>query len=126
MTSLNWTILHVTDVIVVGFTGTEEVAALGASRALTFPGIVMGLGALSGVLVHVSRADGAKDLPGTGRALHQGMLLAIALGMISALLLFAFAEPMLRGIGVAAEITPLAADVVRVMALAYPFQLLIV
>ena len=68
LTSLNWTILHVTDVIVVGFTGTEEVAALGASRALTFPGIVMGLGALSGVLVHVSRADGAKDLPGTGRA----------------------------------------------------------
>ncbi|WP_204349353.1 MATE family efflux transporter, partial [Klebsiella pneumoniae] len=53
-------------------------------------------------------------------------LLAIALGMISALLLFAFAEPMLRGIGVAAEITPLAAAVVRVMALAYPFQLLIV
>ncbi|MBQ1497784.1 MAG: MATE family efflux transporter [Sphingomonas sp.] len=126
LTSLNWTILHVTDVIVVGFTGTEEVAALGASRALTFPGIVMGLGALSGVLVHVSRADGAKDLPGTGRAFHQGLLLAIALGMISALTLFALAEPMLRGIGVAGEIAPLAADVVRVMALAYPFQLLIV
>lgn len=126
LTSLNWTILHVTDVIVVGFTGTAEVAALGASRALTFPGIVMGLGALSGVLVHVSRADGAKDLPGTGRAFHQGLLLAIALGMISALTLFALAEPMLRGIGVAGEIAPLAGDVVRVMALAYPFQLLIV
>jgi MATE family multidrug resistance protein len=60
LTSLNWTILHVTDVIVVGLTGTEQVAALGASRSLTFPGIVMGLGALTGVLVHVSRADGAR------------------------------------------------------------------
>ncbi|MEP9359011.1 MATE family efflux transporter [Sphingomonas sp. KR3-1] len=126
LTSLNWTILHVTDVVVVGFSGTEQVAALGASRALTFPGIVMGLGALTGVLVHVSRADGAKDLPGTGRVLHQGLLLAVALGILSAALLFLFAEPMLRGIGVAREIAPLSADVVRVMALAYPFQLLIV
>lgn len=126
LTSLNWTILHVTDVIVVGLSGTEQVAALGASRALTFPGIVMGLGALTGVLVHVSRADGAKDLPGTGRALHQGVLLAIALGLVSAFLLFAFAQPMLLGIGVAVEIAPHAADVVRMMALAYPFQLLII
>ncbi len=126
LTSLNWTILHVTDVVVVGFTGTEQVAALGASRALTFPGIVMGLGALTGVLVHVSRADGAKDLPGTGRAFHHGLLLGAVLGLLSALILFAFAEPMLRGIGVAPEIAPLAANVVQVMALAYPFQLLII
>ena len=53
LTSLNWTILHVTDVIVVGLTGTGEAAALGASRALTFIGIVMVLGGLSGVLVFV-------------------------------------------------------------------------
>jgi MATE family multidrug resistance protein len=58
--------------------------------------------------------------------LHQGVLLAVALGLVSALLLFAFAEPMLLGIGVTHEVAPLAADVVRVMALAYPFQLLIV
>ena len=126
LTSLNWTILHVTDVIVVGFAGTEQVAALGASRAITFPGIVMGLGALSGILVHVARADGAGDLKGTGRALHEGLVLGLAFGLASAALLFAFAEPMLRGIGVADEIAPLAADVVQVMALAYPFQLLIV
>ena len=29
LTSLNWTLLHLTDVIVVGLTGTGEVAALG-------------------------------------------------------------------------------------------------
>ena len=126
LTSLNWTILHVTDVIVVGFAGTEQVAALGASRSVTFPGIVMGLGALSGILVHVARADGARDLGGTGRVLHQGLVLALAFGLTSGAALFAFAGPMLAGLGVAAEIAPLAADVVRVMALAYPFQLLIV
>src|SRR5688572_20520212 len=67
LTSLNWTILHVTDVVVVGLVSTHEAAALGASRTLTFIGIVMALGALTGVLVHVSRADGAGDAPGTGR-----------------------------------------------------------
>ena len=43
LTSLNWTILSVTDIVVVGLTGTDQVAALGASRALTFVTIVGGL-----------------------------------------------------------------------------------
>lgn len=126
LTSLNWTILHVTDVAVVGLTGAHEAAALGASRAITFPGIVMGLGALTGILVHVSRADGAGDLRETGRVLHQGLALAVLLGLVSGAILFAFPEPMLRGIGVAPETAPAAAAVVRVMALAYPFQLVII
>jgi multidrug resistance protein, MATE family len=126
LTSLNWTILHVTDVAVVGLTGTAEAAALGASRSVTFPGIVMGLGALAGILVYVSRADGARDLRETGRVFHHGLVLALALGLASGLALFLFAEPMLLALGVAAETAPHAAQVVRVMAAAYPFQLLIV
>ena len=126
LTSLNWTILHVTDVIVVGLTGTGEVAALGASRTLTFVGIVMAIGALSGVLVHVSRADGAGDLRGTGRVLHQGLLLGIGIGLVSAALLYFLAEPMLLGLAVAPEMAPGAARVVEVMAIAYPFQMIIV
>ncbi len=126
LTSLNWTILHVTDVVVVGLTGTHEAAALGASRSLTFIGIVIAVGALSGILVHVSRADGARDLPGTGRVFHEGLILALVLGLASMGVLFAFARPMLAGLGVDAGIAPAAAHVVRVMAFAYPFQLLIV
>ena len=126
LTSLNWTILHVTDVAVVGLTGAHEAAALGASRAITFPGIVMGLGALTGILVYVSRADGAGELHETGRVLHQGLALAVLLGLISGAILFAFPAPMLRGIGVAPDTVQAAAAVVRVMALAYPFQLVII
>ena len=126
LTSLNWTILHLTDVVVVGLTGTHEAAALGASRSLTFIGIVVAIGALSGILVHVARADGARDLPGTGRVLHEGLLLAAVLGVASMAILYAFAQPMLLGLGVEAGIAPAAAHVVRVMAFAYPFQLLIV
>jgi multidrug resistance protein, MATE family len=123
LTSLNWTILHLTDVIVVGFTGVDEVAALGASRALTYIGIVMVLGWLSGVLVFVSRADGAGDLRETGRVLHEGLALGMVLGVASAGVLIAFAHPLLLMIGVEPGIAPAAARVVQVMALAYPFQL---
>ena len=126
LTSLNWTILHVTDVAVVGLVSTSEAAALGASRSLTFPGIVVGLGWLTGILVYVSRADGAGDLRETGRVFHQGMLLALMLGLASGLTLFLWPEPMLLGLGVAPGTAPAAADVVQVMALAYPFQLVIV
>jgi MATE family multidrug resistance protein len=125
LTSFNWTILHVTDVVVVGLTGTEQVAYLGASRVLTFIGIVMAIGALTGILVHAARADGAKDLPGTGRVFHEGLALAVTLGAVSALVLYMLAEPMLRGLGVAPDIAPGAARVVEVMAFAYPFQMLI-
>lgn len=124
LTSLNWTLLHLTDVIVVGLTGTHEVAALGASRALTYIGVVVVLGWLSGVIVNVSRADGAGDLPETGRVLHEGLALGLILGFISGGLLFFFARPMLSLIGVAPELIPAGARVVQVMALAYPFQLL--
>ncbi|QDX27284.1 MATE family efflux transporter [Sphingomonas suaedae] len=126
LTSLNWTILHVTDVVVVGLVSTHEVAALGASRTLTFIGIVVALGWLTGVLVFASRADGAKDLPATGAVLRQGLVLGTILGLASGGVLYAFALPMLHGVGVEAGIAADAARVVRVMAIAYPFQLLIV
>ncbi|MEJ8631048.1 MATE family efflux transporter [Sphingomonas sp. I4] len=81
LTSLNWTILHVTDVVVVGQVGEHEVAALSASRSLTYIAIVTGLAWLSGVLVRASRADGAGDLPATGQAMRDGMVLGLMLGL---------------------------------------------
>ncbi|WP_034156964.1 MATE family efflux transporter [Sphingomonas sp. ERG5] len=126
LTSLNWTILHLTDVVVVGLVSTDEVAALGASRSLTFVTIVTGLAWLSGILVFVSRADGAGDLKRTGQVLREGLVLALLLGSVSALLLGLFAAPMLAGMGVADMLVGPAARVVQVMALSYPFQMVIV
>ncbi len=126
LTSLNWTILHVTDVVVVGLVGAHQVAALGASRSLTFVGIVTGLAWLSGVLVTAARTDGAGDRVATGAALRDGLALGLGIGIAAALLLWFGAAPMLRGLGVAAALIDPAAAVVRVMAVAYPFQLLIV
>lgn len=126
LTSLNWTLLQVTDVAVVGLVSTEEVAALGASRALGFIGIVTGLAWLSGVLVMASRADGAGDLPRTGAVLREGLVLGLLLGLGICGTLLLLAEPLLAMIGVAADRIDASARVVRVFAIAYPFQLVTV
>lgn len=123
LTSLNWTILSVTDIVVVGLTGTAQVAALGASRALTFVTIVAGLAWLSGTLVFTARAEGAGDAPATGATLRGGLVLAGLLGLLGAMAFGLFAEVLLGGIGVAPALVAPAARVVRVMALAYPCQL---
>jgi len=126
LTSLNWTILHVTDVIVVGRVGEHEVAALSASRSLTYVAIVTGLAWLSGVLVRASRADGAGDLPATGQAMRDGMVLGLMLGIAAMLILGLGAAPLLAGIGVAPSLVAPGARVVAVMALGYPFQMVMI
>ena len=126
LTSLNWTLMHLTDVIVVGLTGTDEVAALGASRTLTFVTIVMGLAWLSGVLVYVARADGARDLPATGDHFRSGMLLGLMIGLVCGVILLLFAKPLLLLIGVSPAVAPEGARVVQVMAVAYPFQFVMI
>lgn len=126
MTSLNWTLLHVTDVAVVGLVSTDQVAILSASRTLSFITIVAGLGCLSGILVFASRADGAGDLPATGRVLREGVALALALGSAMGLILYFFAAPLLVGLGVAPWLIDDTAAVVRVLALSYPLLLVII
>ncbi|MEG3092243.1 MATE family efflux transporter [Sphingomonas sp. PB1R3] len=126
LTSLNWTILHVTDVVVVGQVGEHEVAALSASRSLTYIAIVTGLAWLSGVLVRASRADGAGDLPATGQAMRDGMVLGLMLGVAAMLILGLGAAPLLAGIGVAPPLVAPGARVVVVMALGYPFQMVMI
>ena len=126
LTSLNWTILHVTDVIVVGLVGEHEVAALSASRSLTYVAIVTGLAWLSGVLVRASRADGAGDLPATGQALRDGLVLGVILGFAATLILGLGGAALLRGIGVAPALVEPGARVVAVMALGYPFQMILI
>lgn len=126
LTSLNWTILHVTDVIVVGLVSTEQVAILGGSRALTFITIVAAIGCLSGILVFAARADGAGDLPETGQVLRDGLVLAVVLGVVIGAAMALFAAPMLGVMGVAPRQLAATAHVVRLFAIAFPFQLIMI
>ncbi|MGZ8335461.1 MAG: MATE family efflux transporter [Allosphingosinicella sp.] len=125
LTSLNWTLMHLIDIVVVGQYGTEELGALAASRTLTFITIVMGFAGLSGVLVYAARADGAGQLEETGDTLRSGLALGLVIGLVFMTVLVLFAEPLLRLIGVAEVLVAPGAAVVRVMALAYPAQFMV-
>lgn len=126
LVSLNWTLLQVTDVIVIGLTGTHEVAGFGGSRAVTFITLVASIGLLSGILVFASRADGARDYQETGQVFRRALLLSVVAGFIGMLLLWVLAEPALRMVGVAGTVQPIAADVVRIMAIAFPAQMVVI
>ena len=124
LTALNWTVMQATDVAVVGLVGLDEAAAFGASRSLTYVGMVVAFGWLSGVIVYVSRADGARDLPETGRVFQQGLLLAFLLGGVVCGALIASASGLLHLLGVPSALAAPAERVVVVTAFAYPFQLI--
>ena len=125
VTNLNWTIMHLTDTAIVGRAGTGELAALAAGRAITFISIVMGLAALSGVLVLVSRAEGAGERRESGEVLRGGALLSVGLGLAAMAALLGGAADFLRLIGVGEALVDDGARVVRAMALAYPSQFLL-
>jgi MATE family multidrug resistance protein len=125
LTSLNWTLMHLIDVAVVGHYGTAELAALGSSRIVTFIVLVMGFAGLTGILVFAARADGAKNHAETGDIFRSGLMLALLLGVASALVLGLFAFDLLGRFGVEPSLRRPGANVVQAMALGFPAQLLL-
>ena len=122
LTSLNWTLMHMVDVMVVGHFSTGQLAALAASRILTFISIVVGFAGLTGVLVYASRADGGGRLAETGDILRSGLMLGLLLSVVMVIVLGGFAEPLLVLFGVAPDLTRPGAAVVGAMAIAFPAQ----
>ncbi len=122
LTSLNWTLMHLIDVAVVGHAGTAELGALAAARSILYVLLVTGLSGLSGVLVFVARGDGAGRPEAGGETLRAGVLLAAAIGVTAAAGLILFAEPLILAAGVAPGLAPAGARVCQVMALAFPAQ----
>lgn len=125
LTSLNWTLMHIIDVAVVGHYGTGELAAFAASRVLTFIAIVMGFSGLSGVLVYASRADGGGRLAETGDIFRSGLILGLAAGVAAMAALMLWAYPLLEAVGVDPALRRPGAAVVEAMAFAFPAQLLL-
>src|SRR5205085_127872 len=125
LTSLNWTLMHLIDVAVVGHYGTAELAALGASRTVTFIVLVMGFSGLTGILVFAARADGGGRQAQTGDIFRSGLALALLVGLVSALILGLFAFDLLSLFGVASTLQRPGAHVVQAMALGFPAQLLL-
>jgi multidrug resistance protein, MATE family len=126
LVSLNWTLLQVTDLVFVGNVSLDEAAGFAASRAVTFITIVTALGALAGVLVDASRADGAGDKAATGEVLRTGFLFSLLIGAVGGSLIYLCADAMLRLVGISEAQIPIAGSVVRIMAFAFPAQLVVI
>ena len=125
LTSLNWTLMHMIDVAIVGHSGPGELGALAAGRALTFVTIVIGIATLSGIIVFTARFDGAGERHRCGDVLRQGIICALLLGLPTGIAMYLWADTVTRAIGIAPEFTVAGARVVQMMALAYPAQLLL-
>jgi len=125
LTSLNWTLMHLIDVAVVGHYGTAELAALGASRTVTFIVLVFGFAGLTGILVFAAQADGAGRRAETGDIFRSGLILALIVGTLSALGLGIFAFDLLGLFGVEPALQRPGANVVQAMSLGFPAQLLL-
>jgi MATE family multidrug resistance protein len=125
LTSLNWTVMHIIDVAMVGHYGTGELAALAASRTLTFIAVVMGFSGLTGVLVFASRADGGGRLADTGDIFRSAILLGLTAGLATMILLMAYAYELLDLVGVEPSLLRPGAAVVQAMAFAFPAQFLL-
>ncbi len=124
LTNLNWTIMHLIDVIVVGYAGTDELGALAAGRVVMFVILMLLLSGMSGVLVFASRADGAGDMPRTGAIWRESVLTGLLLGVPSALVIGLAAEPLRGFTGVAPTLVAPGALVLMAFMLGLPGQML--
>lgn len=124
LTNLNWTIMHLVDVAVVGFAGTGELGALAAGRVVTFVILMLLLAGMSGVVVFTSRADGGGDLLRTGALWREAVVTGLLLGIPSAVVIALFSQSLLAMTGVSPELVSSGAHVLVAMMIGLPGQML--
>lgn len=81
LTQLGWMMLGVVDTLMVGQLGVYELDAAALGNIWTFGTLVFGMGVLLGMDPIVAQAHGSGDHDRVARTLHQGGVLAIALGV---------------------------------------------
>ena len=111
--------MHVVDALFVGHLSATALAAVSLALIYYFTVVVVGMGTLVGFDALVSQAVGADDQPSVRRALQRGLLLALALCLPLALILWP-TEPVFRALHQPEEIIPMAARVVHISILGLP------
>ncbi len=126
LTQLQWIALNVIDVIMVGHSSTAELGFFSAGRMATWVVMIAGFGALTGVTVFTARADGAGERAQVGKVFRQGVLYALALGFGAAIPTIVLADAIMAVAGVPDELAGGGATVLRLMAIGYPANFLLV
>jgi multidrug resistance protein, MATE family len=117
--------MHVVDALFVGHISATALAAVSLALIYYFTVVVVGMGTLVGFDALVSQAVGAGDQISVRRALQRGLVLAAALCVPLALVLWP-TEPLMRALHQRPEIIPVAVRIVHISILGLPGALVFV
>lgn len=116
--------MAIVDVVVVGQMAPQELPHQALGWAPTAVFLVAAIGLLQGVQVWAARSLGEKNPQGAGVALRRGLMLALAAGLLSALLMWAAGKHMFTVFGIGEELAAPSTPVMRILALSIPLHLL--
>lgn len=108
------------DAAVVGTLGTAPLAAVGAASTVLAAVVGLAVFLAYATTAAVARRLGAGDRAGALGQGVDGMGLALGLGAVGGLALFAGADPLVRALGTTGEVADLAATYLRICAVAVP------
>jgi putative efflux protein, MATE family len=105
--------IHTTDVILVGWLGTTELASVVLAAQMFFLVFIFGTGFTSAVVPLVAQAIGHNDPVGVRRSVRMGLWIVLAYGVLTAPLLW-FAEPILLRLGQEPDVAANAQSYLRI------------
>jgi len=105
--------INTTDVILVGWLGTTELASVVLATQMFFLVFIFGTGFSAAVVPLVAQALGQKDTVGVRRSVRMGLWIVLAYGVLTAPLLW-FSEPILLRLGQAPDVAANAQSYLRI------------
>lgn len=113
------------DMIVIGrFCGSDSLAAVGATGALTNLIVSLFLGLSIGSSVSISHAIGSRNKKETDRVLHTSVLTAFFVGLILMVIGLFVSKPLLRLMGTPSEIIDKSAIYLKIIFIGMPINML--
>ena len=108
--------LHVTDTVLLGWYGVNELAAVVLATSTFFVMFILGSGFAQAVMPLVAQALGQRDETRVRRDTRMGLWLSIGFGVIS-YPLFWWSDPLMRAVGQNPEVAILVQDFLRIAGL---------
>lgn len=106
--------INTTDVILVGWLGTTELASVVLATQLYFVVFIFGTGFTSAVVPMVAQAIGRKDAVGVRRSVRMGLWIVLFYGVVTAPILW-FSEPLLLKLGQEPDVAANAQSYLRIV-----------
>ncbi|HHY15084.1 MAG TPA: MATE family efflux transporter [Firmicutes bacterium] len=118
-------LFNAADMVVVGrFSGSQSLAAVGATGSLISLMVNLFMGLSVGTSVVVARDYGAHDAEGIRRSVHTSIGISMIAGLIVTALGLTFCQPLLRWMGTPSDIIDLSARYMRIYFLGMPASMI--